>query len=84
MNATEMKVEMFEFIASLQGEQSMSIAYAKIKEAQSEIDGEIDWWDDLSPEQQKRLEKSLAESYDEKNLIDHEDAKKIHARWLKK
>jgi hypothetical protein len=84
MNNAEMKVEIFEFVTSLKDEQSMSIVYSKIKEAQFEIDNDSDWWDDLSPEQQQRLEKSLEDSYDEKNLIDHEDAKKMHARWLRK
>ena len=41
-----------------------------------------DWWDELPPEQQARLQKSIEESYDPKNLIDHEDMKKKHAKWL--
>ena len=37
----------------------------------------------LSPEQEAELMISLEESYNEDNLIDLKDAKKIHARWLK-
>lgn len=39
---------------------------------------------DLTPAQQKELEAAIKESYDEANLIDHEDAMKIHARWLRR
>ena len=39
---------------------------------------------DLTPDQQKQLEAAIEESYEEANLIDHEEAMKIHARWLKR
>ena len=39
---------------------------------------------DLTPDQQKQLEAAIEESYDEAQLIDHEEAMKIHARWLKR
>lgn len=39
---------------------------------------------DLTLLQQTELEEAIKESYDEANLIDHEDAMKLHARWLKK
>ena len=38
----------------------------------------------LTNDQQKQLEAAIEESYDEANLIDHEDAMKIHARWLRR
>jgi hypothetical protein len=38
----------------------------------------------LPIEQQIRLQKSIEESYDPENLIDHEVMKKKHAKWLKK
>ena len=38
----------------------------------------------LTDDQQKQLEAAIEESYDEANLIDHEDAMKIHARWLRR
>ena len=38
----------------------------------------------LTDDQQKQLEAAIEESYGEANLIDHEDAMKIHARWLKR
>jgi hypothetical protein len=81
MNSAEMKVEMFEFIASLQDEQSMSIVYSKLREAKSEID---EGWDELSPEQQSYILKSYEESYNHENWVDHEDVKKHHAKWLQK
>ena len=37
----------------------------------------------LTAEQEAELMISLEESYQEDNLMDLEDAKKIHSRWLK-
>ncbi len=37
----------------------------------------------LSPEQEAELMISLEETYYEENMIDLEESKKIHARWLK-
>jgi TRAP-type C4-dicarboxylate transport system substrate-binding protein len=45
---------------------------------------EKDWWDELPPEQQTRLSKSIEESYDPENLIDHEVMRQKHAKWLVK
>ena len=49
-----------------------------------EKESEADWWDDLTPEQQTRLEKSIEESYDKTKWIAHEDMKTKHGKWLKK
>lgn len=38
---------------------------------------------ELTPTQQAELEAAIQESFNDANLIDHEDAKKMHARWLK-
>jgi hypothetical protein len=45
---------------------------------------EKDWWDELPTEQQARLNKSIEESYDPENLIDHEVMRQKHAKWLVK
>ena len=80
MNALAIKVEMFEILASTHDEAMLLKLYKKMKEA---IDStQSDWWDELPTEQQVRLAKSIEESYDEKNFIDHEVMKKKHAKWL--
>ena len=59
---------------------------ARLFEAYNEIftTDETDWWDELPAEQQARLNQSIEESYDPKNLVDHEEMKKRHAKWLRK
>ena len=80
MNALAIKVEMFELLAQTYDEAVLLKLYKSMKEVFETTDS--DWWDELPPEQQARLQKSIEESYDPANLIDHEDMKKKHAKWL--
>jgi hypothetical protein len=80
MNTLAIKVEMFEILASTHDEAMLLKLYKKMKEAMDAT--QPDWWDELPLEQQARLAKSIEESYDEANLIDHEVMKKKHAKWL--
>ncbi len=82
MNALAIKVEMFELLAQTYDEAVLLKLYKSMKEVFETTD--TDWWDELPPEQQARLQKSIEESYDPENLIDHEDMKKKHAKWLVK
>ena len=82
MNALAIKVEMFELLAQTYDEAVLLKLYKSMKEVFETT--ESDWWDELSTEQQTRLQKSIEESYDPENLIDHEDMKKKHAKWLVK
>jgi hypothetical protein len=43
---------------------------------------ESDDWDSLPPNVQENILKSYEESFDEKNLIDHETVKARYAKWL--
>ena len=80
MNVLAIKVEMFELLAQTYDEAVLLKLYKSMKEVFETT--ESDWWDELSTEQQTRLQKSIEESYDPENLIDHEDMKKKHAKWL--
>ena len=80
MNALAIKVEMFELLAQTYDEAVLLKLYKSMKEVFETTDS--DWWDELPPEQQARLQKSIEESYDPENLIDHEDMKIKHAKWL--
>ena len=74
MNALAIKVEMFELLAHTHDETVLLKLYKSMKEVFATT--ETDWWDDLPIEQQVRLLKSIEESNDPENLIDHEIMKK--------
>ena len=82
MNALAIKVEMFEILSQTHDEVVLQKLYKTMKVVFEAT--QPDWWDELPVEQQIRLQKSIEESYDPKNLIDHEVMKKKHAKWLKK
>ena len=84
MNIAEMKIEMIEFITSLHDEQGASIAYSKIQEAKEEIEEDVDWYDELTPEQQAELKEAEKECDNPANLVPHSEAVKTIERWLKR
>jgi len=42
-----------------------------------------DFWDELTEDQQKSIDKAVEESYDEKKQIPHEEIVKKYQAWLK-
>jgi hypothetical protein len=80
MNALAIKVEMFEMLSQTHNDALLLKLYKTMKEVFEST--QTDWWDDLPIEQQIRLKKSIEESYDSENLIDHEVMKNKHAKWL--
>lgn len=80
MNVLEIKGSLHDIISKVDDKNLL----LRILEAFQEVvifqDNDIE----LTPAQQAQLEKAIEESYDEPNLINHEDAMKIHARWLKR
>ena len=82
MNALAIKVEMFEMLSQTHDDALLLKLYKTMKEVFEAT--QTDWWDDLPIEQQGRLKKSIEESYDPANLIDHEVMKLKHAKWLRK
>ena len=82
MNTLELKGSLLDLISKANDNTRL----ARLFEAYNEIftTDETDWWDELPAEQQARLNQSIEESYDPKNLIDHEEMKKRHAKWLRK
>lgn len=84
MNALELKVTMFELITRTKDETVLRRLYQKMTEVFESKDDELDTLAyALTAEQEAELMISLEESFDEKNLIDISEAKKLHARWLK-
>lgn len=45
---------------------------------------ELDWWDELTPEQQEELLLAIEESEDEANLVSNEEAQAMIQSWLNK
>jgi hypothetical protein len=83
MNALELKVTMFELITRTQDESLLRRLYQKMSEVFESKDDEFDSLAyALTAEQEAELMVSLEESFDEKNLMDISEAKKLHARWL--
>ena len=42
----------------------------------------VDWWDELSPEQQADLDLAMEEINDPKNLVSDAEARKMLMKWL--
>lgn len=47
-----------------------------------EEDDDSDGWSDLTPEQQKKLEFAIAQSYDPAQSVSYEDGLKMIDKWL--
>ncbi len=74
MNIAELKMEMIEIISHIEDEPTLNRLYAKIQEV---IYPDGDGWNDLSSEEQKRLDAAIEETYDLSKLVSHEDALKM-------
>jgi hypothetical protein len=75
----KIKEEFHHLIDSIEDEQTLK-AYYQLVQNLNENDGGI--WDKLTPEQQQQVLVSYEESFDEKNLISHEEVMKKYAKWL--
>ena len=78
MSVLELKGELHEMIVSIQTEQTL----LKVLEFLKEVVEEEDLYYLLSDEQKEKLKKSIENSKNKTNLLNHEDVKKKHARWL--
>ena len=81
MNIAELKMEMVEIISQTYDEPTVNRLYAKIHEI---IEAEQEGWNDLLPNEQKKLDAAIKETYDPSKLVSHEDALKMIDQWLKK
>jgi thiamine pyrophosphate-dependent acetolactate synthase large subunit-like protein len=81
MNELELKALLHEKIVGIQTIKCLESVLEAINEIQAE---EEDWWEELTEEQQKSLEKSLEECDNPENLISHEEVVKKMAKWLSK
>ena len=81
MSVLELKGSLMDMISSVQNEETLERLINLFKKTVHTQ--ESDWWDELSPQQQRELEEALEECNDSSNLISHEEATKQIDRWLK-
>ncbi len=79
--AFEVKDEILELLAKEKNlvhlEQIRAYMAALVEEEQK-----VDWWDELSPEQQADLDLAMEEINDPKNLVSDTEARKMLKKWL--
>ena len=80
MNVLEIKGSLHELISRVEDKSMLLKMFEAIQDVARFQDTDVE----LTSAQQAELEAAIAESYDDANLIDHEEAMKIHAKWLKR
>lgn len=83
MSVLELKGGILELVSQLEDEQALSNLYKYAAKAVNETAPESDWWDELTQSQQSELTLAVEESYDDANLISHEEAMKKLSKWRK-
>lgn len=79
MNTAEMKLEMFELLAQTKDKNKVTQLYEVMQDV---LDSENDGWNDLSLEEQRKLDTAIEETYNPKKLIPHDDVLKMIDKWL--
>ena len=82
MNILEIKTEMIKIITETHDEEMLTLFYEAINDVIAEENS--DGWSDLTPEQQKKLEFAIAQTYDPTKMVSQKDAYKMIDGWLKK
>lgn len=80
MNTIELKQNFHQLIDSIDNKKLLHNFYDLLKKRSSAKEGQL--WDKLSAQEQEELLISLEESKNPDNLIDHEEMRKRHKKWL--
>jgi len=80
MDTIELKQSFHHLIDSIDNENLLINFYNLIKKRSSAKEGQL--WNNLTDQEQKELLLSLEESKNPENLIDHEEMKMKHKKWL--
>lgn len=80
MNTIELKQRFHQLIDSIDNENLLINFYDLIKKRSTAKEGQL--WNKLSEQEQQELILSLDESKNPENLIDHEEMKIKHKKWL--
>ena len=78
--ATSIKQKLHDLIEHIDNESILNQVYELMYKKKSASEGDL--WSKLSPEQQKEVLSSLEESENPGNLIDNEEIKRNHKKWL--
>lgn len=75
MNTLEIKGSLFDLLWSVDDPQTLLKVREVVLELLSNARQEnTDWWDELTPQQQSRLDKAIADAKSGKNIVSHETA----------
>jgi hypothetical protein len=80
MNTLEMKISTFETITQTHDDGKIILLYDAMSDVVDEDDS--DGWSDLTPEQQRKLEFAITQSYDPAQSVSYEDGLKMIDKWL--
>jgi hypothetical protein len=80
MNTPELKKNFHNLIDHIDNESILISFYELMKKRATSEDGKL--WSRLTKEDQESLLLTLEESEQSYNLIDHEEMKKKHGKWL--
>lgn len=75
------KEDFHQLIDSINDEETLESYYRLIEQINNAQAGEF--WNELTEDQKADLLKAYEESFDQNQLISHEEAKRQHKRWLK-
>jgi len=80
MNTTELKKSLHDLIDSIDNENLLINFYDLIKKRTTTKEGQL--WSRLSMQEQEELLLALEETEKPENLIDYEEMRKKHKKWL--
>ncbi len=84
MNTLEIKGSLFDLLWGIEDEETLlkirNVIYELVTDS---LKSKGDWWDELSAEQQERLDRALADARNGKNVIPHEQVVKKFDEKLK-
>ncbi len=80
MSVLELKSELHEIIVMLQSENAL----LKLLKSAKNVAEEEDLYDLLTPSQVEKLEVSIANSKKKDILLNHDEVKQKHSKWLSK
>jgi hypothetical protein len=83
MDTAEMKLEMIQFITSLQNEEETFIVYSKLKEAKMKVDDERGWLDNQTQKERFNMSESILEHLESSKSAPFEKPVRLIEEWLK-
>ncbi|HMP99090.1 MAG TPA: hypothetical protein PKC24_04860 [Cyclobacteriaceae bacterium] len=78
----KVKEDFHKLIEGIEDEALLKAYFDLIERLNRNQTGEL--WNSLSEKEQTELLISYEESFDAKNLVDHQEVKKQHTKWLRK